>query len=196
LLATADNNFAATFFNNSDRFQTLVALNLGSGGTGDVVRAEGTGGSCTLTGSGDAACTGVLKSVVATKSSAGAQQVETYAVQSAENWFEDAGTAQLVDGAARVNLESVFGQTVNTGVEYHVFLTPDGDCKGLYVSAKTASGFEVRELGGGAASIAFEYRIMAKRMGYETVRLKNVTERFNKQAAQSKNMRPPGATVR
>jgi hypothetical protein len=31
-------------------------------------------------------------------------------------------------------------------VEYHVFLTPDGDCEGLYVIARTATGFEVREL--------------------------------------------------
>ena len=195
LLATADADSAAFFINDSDESATVYAVNLGSGGgglfVGDALRAEGPGGSCTLTGSGDAACTGVLKSVVATMGSAGAQRVETYSVQSAENWFEDAGTAQLVNGTASVNLESVFGQTVNTGVEYHVFLTPDGDCKGLYVSSKSASGFEVRELGGGAASIAFEYRIMAKRVGYETVRLKNVTERFNKQESQSKKMQRP-----
>jgi hypothetical protein len=191
LLATADDNIAGAFKNNSGTIPTVDAVNLGSGGTGDVIHAEGTGGSCTLTGGGDAACTGTLKSVVATTTSEGAQRVETYAVQSAENWFEDAGTAQLVNGSGRVNLESVFGQTVNTGVEYHVFLTPDGDCKGLYVSAKTASGFEVRELGGGASSIAFEYRIMAKRVGYENVRLADVTERFNKQEAQSMKMRRP-----
>jgi len=195
LLATADNNLAAAFVNNSNLVPAIIALNSGTGGGGpsavDVLRAEGTGGSCTLTGGGDAACTGTLKSVVATTSSEGARRVETYAVQSAENWFEDAGTAQLVNGTASVNLEPVFGQTVNTGVEYHVFLTPDGDCKGLYVSSKSASGFEVRELGGGASSIAFEYRIMAKRVGYETVRLKNLTERFNKQEAQSKKMQRP-----
>ena len=193
LLATADNAVAGDFYNNSI-YYTISAQNYGSGGSGDVIHAEGTGGSCTLTGNGDTSCTGVLKSVVATASSGGPQRVETYAVQSAENWFEDAGTAQLVNGAGRVNLESVFGQTVNTGVEYHVFLTPDGDCKGLYVSAKTASGFEVREHGGGASSIAFEYRIMAKRVGYENVRLKNVTERFNQQKAQSMKMHRPAQT--
>jgi hypothetical protein len=194
LLATADANVAGLFLNNSYYAPAVLAWNFypdGGGGTGgDAVRAGGPAGSCTLTGSGDAACTGTLKSVVAT-SGKGAQRVETYAMQSPENWFEDAGTAQLVNGAGHVNLESVFGQTVNTGVEYHVFLTPDGDCKGLYVSSKSASEFEVRELGGGAASIAFEYRIMAKRVGYENVRLKNVTERFNKQEAQSKKMHHP-----
>jgi len=193
LLATADANAAAVMINNSNASPSLLAYNYGSGGGSfiDVVRAGGAGGTCSITGGGDTACTGALKSVVATKNGADAQQVETYAVQSAENWFEDAGTAQLVNGAGRVNLESIFGQTVNTGVEYHVFLTPDGDCKGLYVSSKTASGFEVRELGGGASSIAFEYRIMAKRVGYENVRLANVTERFKQQLAQAKKMQRP-----
>jgi hypothetical protein len=100
--------------------------------------------------------------------------VETYAVQSTENWFEDAGSAQLVNGAAQVSLEPIFGQTVNTGIEYHVFLTPNGDCKGLYVTNKTASGFEVHELGGGRSSIPFEYRLMAKRLGHEKERLVRV----------------------
>jgi hypothetical protein len=196
LLATADGNLAGVLLNNSNYMPTILGENYGAaGGDGfggaDVVRAVGRGGSCTLTGSGDTACTGALKSVVSTKGSVGAQRVETYSVQSAENWFEDAGTAQLVNGAGRVNLESVFGQTVNTGVEYHVFLTPDGDCKGLYVSAKSGSGFEVRELSGGSSSIAFEYRIMAKRVGYENVRLANVTKRFNQQEALNKNMSRP-----
>jgi hypothetical protein len=193
LLATADANMAGVFLNNASETPALLAWGLGTGGgeVSDVLRAGSPAGSCSFTGSGDTACTGTLKSVVATTGSAGKQRVETYSVQSAENWFEDAGTAQLVNGAARVDLESVFGKTVNTGVEYHVFLTPDGDCKGLYISAKTGSGFEVRELGGGASSIAFEYRIMAKRVGYENVRLKNVTARFNKQAAQRQNIRRP-----
>jgi hypothetical protein len=83
-----------------------------------------------------------------------------------------------------VNLEPVFGQTVNTAIEYHVFLTPDGDCRGLYVSKKDAKGFEVHELGGGTATIAFEYRIMAKRVGHESERLVDVTERSAKVRAE------------
>ena len=31
-------------------------------------------------------------------------------------------------------------------IEYRVFLTPEGNCKGLYVTNKTPSSFEVREL--------------------------------------------------
>jgi hypothetical protein len=60
-----------------------------------------------------------------------------------------------------------------------VFLTPNGDCKGLYVASKTAGGFEVRELGGGTSNISFDYRIVAKRLGFENARMEDVTERMN-----------------
>ena len=93
------------------------------------------------------------------------------------------------------NLESLFGETVNTGVDYHVFLTPNGDCKGLYVAQKSAGSFVVRELGGGTSSIAFDYRIMAKRKGYEQVRLADRTKEFNaKRPNQMARVKIPRAT--
>ena len=50
---------------------------------------------------------------------------------------------------ASVRLDADFADIVNTGMEYHVFPVPNGECKGLYVTNKTASGFEVRELAAG-----------------------------------------------
>lgn len=94
-----------------------------------------------------------------------------YCMESPEVWFEDFGTAQLVNGQATVTIEPLFLQTINTGVPYHVFVTPLGDCNGLYVTNKTATSFEVRELGGGTANIGFDYRIVAKRLGFEDLRL-------------------------
>ena len=55
---------------------------------------------------------------------------------------------------------------------------PKGDCEGLYVSNETPQGFEVHELRHGQSSIAFDYRIMAKRKGYENVRLADVTAKM------------------
>jgi hypothetical protein len=46
------------------------------------------------------------------------------------------------------------------------------------VTSKSADSFEVHELGGGVSSIAFDYRIMAHRKGYEAIRLADNTERF------------------
>jgi hypothetical protein len=60
---------------------------------------------------------------------------ELYAVESPEGWFEDFGSAELVDGRSAVNIEPIFAQTVNTQREYHVFLTAMGRCA-LYVSQK------------------------------------------------------------
>jgi hypothetical protein len=190
LLVTADDNYGAVIANNSTEIASAWILNLANGPTTTVVRAAGSTGSCTISGGGDTACTGVLKSVVATTTGAGARRVETYSMQSPENWFEDFGSGALSNGAATIKLDPTFTQTVNTGTEYHVFLTPNGDSKGLYVSQKTATSFEVREQGGGISSVAFDYRIVAKRVGYEKVRLADVTDRFNQLEARSDMQRP------
>jgi hypothetical protein len=70
-----------------------------------------------------------------------------------------------------VALDPTFALAVNTASGYHVFLTPNGDCEGLYVAQKTGTGFQVRELRGGKSNIAFDYRVVAKRGGYEDLRL-------------------------
>jgi hypothetical protein len=92
-------------------------------------------------------------------------------IASPEVWFEDIGAAALQEGAAVVSIDRLFAKTVNLNAGYHVFLTPLGDCNGLYVANKTGAGIEVRELGGGASSVSFDYRIVAHRAGYEDLRL-------------------------
>jgi hypothetical protein len=99
---------------------------------------------------------------------------EVYAMSSPENWFEDFGSGELVDGRATISVDPLFAETVNLESEYHVYLTPMGDCNGLYVTNQTAASFEVRELGGGTSGIGFHYRIVAKRLGYEGQRLEQV----------------------
>jgi hypothetical protein len=102
------------------------------------------------------------------------QEIALYAVESPENWFEDFGSAELIKGVAWVPLDGRFAQAVNATVTYHVFLTPNGDSNGLYVARKTAAGFEIREHGGGTSNVAFDYRIVVRRRGYETVRMAEV----------------------
>jgi hypothetical protein len=97
--------------------------------------------------------------------------VKVYSQESPQVWFEDFGSASLMGGVATVKLEPKYAQLVDTKVPYHVFVTPNGDCKGLYVARKDQNSFEVRELGGGQASVDFDYRISALRNGYEKVRL-------------------------
>jgi hypothetical protein len=94
-----------------------------------------------------------------------------YAMESPESWFEDFGGGRLQDGASTVQIDALFAQSVNTELEYRVYLTPEGDCKGLYVANKTAGSFEVKELQGGTTNVSFSYRVVAKRKGYEDLRM-------------------------
>ncbi|HUO29818.1 MAG TPA: hypothetical protein VMU80_11420 [Bryobacteraceae bacterium] len=197
VIGTSANGVAGVFSNESNTNPTLSVTNYGSGGTGNVTKAlllSAFGGStrqgCTIDDSGTLNCEGTVNAVVPTDN--GAHKVALYAVQSPENWFEDFGSGQLVNGAAAVALDSVYAQTVSTDVEYHVFLTPRGECEGLYVGATTASGFEVRELHHGTSNIKFDYRIVARRKGYEAIRLADKTEQFDKIMQQLPRAHEPG----
>jgi hypothetical protein len=101
--------------------------------------------------------------------------VRLYSLESPESWFEDFGTAQLSNGSVVVPLEPGFAGVVKTDT-YHVFLTPRGDCKGLYVSSQTPTSFTVHELQGGSSGTAFAYRVVAKRKDIEGARLEHVDE--------------------
>ena len=194
VVGTADDNSAGNFFNNSPQATLFLGNDSVANGSDLVLVAQGDkfGGSCNIDVAGDLTCNG---SVTAAVPAGGSRQVALNTISSPEHWFEDAGSGQLSNGESVVHIEAVFGETVNTGVEYHVFLTPNGDCRGLYVSQKSPTSFVVRELGGGHSSIAFDYRIMAKRAGYEKVRLADLTEQFNKQEAYHQKMRRPRPTA-
>ncbi len=118
-----------------------------------------------------------------------------YCVESPENWFEDFGSGRLAGGRATVELEADFASLVKTR-DYHVFLTPEGDCNGLYVHRKGAGGFEVRELLKGASSVGFSYRIVARRRDAKGKRLEvaplgTLPERADAVAALPKTAKAP-----
>ncbi len=120
---------------------------------------------------GNLAVTGQKMALVETASYG---QREVYAVESPGEWFEDFGSAKLTSTQATVRIDPVFGETVATDREYHVFLTPNGRCT-LYVAEKKPTFFEVRRLTGSRRCV-FDYRIVAKRKGYETVRLAQIPD--------------------
>jgi hypothetical protein len=92
-----------------------------------------------------------------------------YAEESSEVWFSDYGFGQLEDGVASIAIDPIFAQTVNLSEPYHVFVQVYGDAE-VYVSERTPTGFEVH-LRDGDASVAFSYRLVAKRLGFEDDRL-------------------------
>jgi len=85
-----------------------------------------------------------------------------HCMESPEHWFEDFGSAKLARGRAVVKLDANFAKVIKRG-DYRVFVTPEGNCHGLYVRRKSANSFEVHELTGGKSSVAFSYRIVGRR---------------------------------
>jgi hypothetical protein len=142
-------------------------------GTTNGVYGDSPSGSYGVYANGNMGASGTKTAVVPLPDD---RVVSLYAMESPENWFEDFGSGHLTDGAATIEIDPTFAQTVSLDAGYHVFLTPNGDCDVLYVTAKTATGFAVREAKGGKSNVAFDYRIVAKRKGLEGLRLEQVSD--------------------
>ena len=175
LNSAGDSFIPLLYLNNADQVSvaprgnvTVFGGNVGIGSTNPTSTLY-VNGSFTATGS---------KSALVETASYGKRKL--YAVESPENWFEDFGSAKLTGGQVMIELDRIFIETVNTEVQYHVFLTPNGDCT-PYVTQKTSLSFKVVSHGE-EPNCAFDYRVVAKRKGYEQARLEVVDEA--KQEAQ------------
>ncbi|GAB4272998.1 MAG: hypothetical protein Kow0080_20050 [Candidatus Promineifilaceae bacterium] len=152
-----------------------IKLDVGSDSVATFEVVNGAGSSVfTVDEGGNYVATGTKSAMV---SAQGGQRL-VYTIESPEVWLEDFGSGQLQNGVAQVAIDPVFASSVDLSGEYHVFLTPLGDSNGLYVANKTATGFEVRESGGGTSNIGFDYRIVAHRTGYESLRMPLAEERL------------------
>jgi hypothetical protein len=157
-------------------------------GSGSVIGVYGYTNSSegyAIYGEGGMATTGPISTINDTRDYGFRQ---SYSIQATANWCEDFGMDQLVDGKAIITIDEIFLQITNLDEEYHVFLTPLGSCN-LYVAEKNSASFVVKAIDNDACSIEFDYRIVAKRRGYEQERLKGVekmheirqvVENFNK----------------
>jgi hypothetical protein len=200
VLATAVGHEAVAAYSNATNVATMFVENQEDTNSSSTVFATFSdyGGFCDIFVNGNLTCSGSVGGHAVVGQS---QEVALYSVQAADNWMEDAGSSQLHNGAALVTLDATYAQTVNTGMDYHVFLTPNGDCKGLYVTKKSPTSFEVHELGGGTSSVAFDYRIMARRSGFENIRLADMTGKIQKDtrlkhaSGETLVPPPPGAAL-
>ncbi len=95
-----------------------------------------------------------------------------YSQESPEVWFEDFGSGQLINGKSHIDLDSIFLQTVTISEEHpmKVFVQLNGDSNGVYV-VKGKTGFDIIELNNGKSNVPFDYRVVAKRKGFENIRL-------------------------
>jgi hypothetical protein len=143
----------------------------GEGLAGVVGQTRGSSGIWALFGFGSIGATGTKSALVPAVDGRG--HMTLYCMESPECWFEDFGSARLSRGSVRVGIDLEFAQTVETG-HYHVFLQAEGECNGLAVVEQTATGFVVRELGGGTSDAPFSYRIVALRRDVSAPRLNRI----------------------
>lgn len=92
-----------------------------------------------------------------------------YTEEATEVWFNDYGFGTTHNGRVIITIDPTYSQVANFNEPYHVFLQPYGDAD-LFVINRTPTQFEV-VVANGEKEVEFSYRIMAKRLGYETDRL-------------------------
>lgn len=86
--------------------------------------------------------------------------------ESPEYWYQDYGTVQLVNGQAHVDLDPILADIIMVTQEYpvRVFCTPVDmpNYNGVTMMNRTATGFDLVELNGGAHSGTIEYQLVVK----------------------------------
>lgn len=139
-----------------------------SGGNVDI-----SGGNLTV--HKDFSCTGTKKRIVDTENYDIRSQ---YCYETATPMFGDIGTAQTDEtGECYISIDDIFAETVNTGIEYQVFLQKEGQGD-LWVEEKTPTYFTVK----GTKNLKFSWEIKAIQRDYEFERLEEYQDE-NKEVA-------------
>ena len=89
--------------------------------------------------------------------------VVMHAPETPEMHFMDYGVGKLVNGKAYIQIDPILSKNIEVSEKHplKVFVQLEGDCKGVYVTNKSANGFEVIELQGGTTNVEFSYQIVA-----------------------------------
>jgi hypothetical protein len=162
--------FGFAVFNSSSSAEVDIVPS----GTTTLMDGEGTSGSFSFDESGDETLSGHITTAGGTliepRGNSGTRHI-TYAAQSTVPALEDYGEAQLINGHGHVFIDAALADALDSRANYLVFITPEGDSNGLFVTGKNRAGFDVRENRGGRDSLTFSYRIISKPAGEDGDRL-------------------------
>ena len=86
-------------------------------------------------------------------------------IEAPEILFQNFGIGQLANGFVHIDIDALLAKniTINEKHPLRVFIQLEGDCKGVYVTNKTTTGFDVVELDGGKSNTKFSWQIVANR---------------------------------
>ncbi|PLW91681.1 MAG: hypothetical protein C0592_14635 [Marinilabiliales bacterium] len=104
---------------------------------------------------------------------------ELYCQESPEIWFEDFGSASVSNGQAIVDLQNDFVSTVTINDQYpiKVFITPNSDLGNWWVEKKGTTF--ILHAPNAANGSEFDYRVVAKRQGYEDYRMNDAPAAYS-----------------
>ena len=93
------------------------------------------------------------------------EQVMMFCPEAPEIVFTDYGTGKLSGGRCHIPLDPVFSKNISVNLKnpLKVFIQMEGDCNGVYVTNKSAAGFDVVELLKGTSEAAFSWSVVSTR---------------------------------
>jgi outer membrane protein OmpA-like peptidoglycan-associated protein len=88
-----------------------------------------------------------------------------YCTEAPEVLFQDFGAGQLNNGTAHIDLERLLTKSIRVDEKHplKVFIQLEGECNGVFVTNKSATGFDVKELQKGTSDVPFTWQIVASR---------------------------------
>ncbi|HNW70907.1 MAG TPA: hypothetical protein PKI01_10925 [Bacteroidales bacterium] len=91
--------------------------------------------------------------------------VTLHCPETPEAYFQDYGSGKLVNGKAHIDIDPIFAKNIAVNQDHplRVFIQLQGDCKGVYTSNETQTGFDVTELQGGQSNVPFTWTVVGNR---------------------------------
>jgi hypothetical protein len=93
----------------------------------------------------------------------GGNTKEMFAMQSPYSEFVFSSSSELINGEAIINFDSDTCELIDETQPLKVNITLTGECGGIFVKEKSATGFVVKELNGGTSTSTFDWMVIAKR---------------------------------
>lgn len=93
-------------------------------------------------------------------------KVNMFCPEAPEILFQDYGVGALVNGKAHVTIDPILAKNIFVDEKHplKVFIQLEGECNGVYVTSKSANGFDVIELSNGTSNVPFSWTIVANRI--------------------------------
>ncbi|MGB3341774.1 MAG: hypothetical protein WBB37_09880 [bacterium] len=146
----SSNGEGGYFSNNNNDYYALTAWN--SFGSGGVVRG--------LYVHGHAYATGGYQTDFGGKQTG-------FSVTSADREIIISGSSSLKKGTLEIQFPADIRSSISKDIAIIVTVTPTSECNGMYISKKSSTGFNVKELMNGGSNATFDWIAIARVRGYE-----------------------------